>query len=44
MDVAGASRKPTPVLVTQLVVLVRFVWLGKAALRGFQARPAAMVS
>jgi hypothetical protein len=41
--VAAPTQKETPFLVTQLVVLALFVWLGRAALKGFSAAPAAMV-
>jgi len=37
--VAAPTQKEPPFLVTQLVVLVLFVWLGKAAVSGFRAAP-----
>jgi hypothetical protein len=38
---AAPTQKEPPFLVAHLVVLALFVWLGRAALRGFQAKPAA---
>ncbi|MGH7519551.1 MAG: hypothetical protein ACREOC_19125 [Gemmatimonadales bacterium] len=40
---AAPTQKEPPFLVTQLVVLALFVWLGRAAVKGFGAEPAAMV-
>jgi len=40
---AAPTQKEPPFLVTQLVVLALFVWLGRAALKGFRGEPAAMV-
>jgi hypothetical protein len=37
--VAAPTQKEPPFLVTQLVVLVLFVWLGRAADSGFRAAP-----
>jgi len=39
--VAAPTQKEPPFLVTQLIVLALFVWLGRAALRGFRAESAA---
>jgi hypothetical protein len=39
---AAPTQKEPPFLVAQLVVLALLVWLGRAALRGFRAKPAAM--
>lgn len=39
---AAPTQKEPPFLVTQLVVLAVFVWLGREAIRGFRAEPAAM--
>jgi hypothetical protein len=39
--VAAPTQKEPPFLVTQLVVLVLFIWLGRAAVRGFRAESAA---
>ncbi len=41
--VAAPTQKEPPFLVTQLVVLALFVWLGRAAVRGFRAESAATV-
>ena len=41
--VAAPTQKEPPFLVTQLVVLALFVWLGRAALKGFRAPSAARV-
>ena len=41
--VSAPTQKEPPFLVTQLLVLALFVWLGRAALRGFRAEPAARV-
>jgi hypothetical protein len=41
--VIAPTQKEPPFLVTQLVVLALFVWLGRAAVRGFRAEPAARV-
>lgn len=35
--VAAPTRKEPPFLVTQLLVVALFVWLGRAALKGFPA-------
>jgi hypothetical protein len=40
--VAAPTQKEPPFVVTQLLVLVLFVWLGRAALKGFRGRPSAM--
>jgi len=40
---AAPTQKEPPFLVTQLVVLALFVWLGRAALKKFCGQPAAMV-
>src|SRR6266542_1628922 len=40
---AAPTQKEPPFLVTQLVVLALFVWLGRAALKGFRGQLAAMV-
>jgi len=37
--VAAPTQSEPPFLVTQLVVLALFVWLGRAAVRGFRAEP-----
>jgi hypothetical protein len=39
--VAAPTGKESPFLVTQLVVLALFVWLGRAAYKGFPAEPRA---
>ena len=39
--VLAPTQKEPPFLVTQLVVLALFGWLGRAAVRGFRAQPAA---
>jgi hypothetical protein len=39
--VAAPTQKEPPFLVTQLVVLALFLWLGRAALRGFSRPPSA---
>jgi len=39
---AAPTQKEPPFLVTQLVVLGLFVWLGRAAVKGFRAESAAM--
>jgi len=39
--VAAPTQTEPPFLVTQLIVLALFVWLGKAALKGFRAESAA---
>jgi hypothetical protein len=39
--VAAPQQKEPPFLVTQLVVLALFVWLGRAAVKGFRAEPGA---
>jgi hypothetical protein len=39
--VAALTQKEPPFLVAQLVVLVLFVWLGRAAVKGFRAESAA---
>jgi hypothetical protein len=36
---AAPTQKEPPFLVTQLVVLALFVWLGRAAMKGFRAAP-----
>ncbi len=41
LRVAAPTQKEPPFLVTQLIVLALFVWLGRAALKGFP-RPTAM--
>ena len=38
--VAAPTQKEPPFLVTQIVVLALFVWLGRAAVRGFRAESA----
>ena len=38
--VAAPTQKEPPFLLTQLVVLALFVWLGRAALKGFRAESA----
>jgi len=40
---AAPHQKEPPFLVTQLVVLALFIWLGRAALKGFRGESAAMV-
>jgi hypothetical protein len=40
---AAPHQKEPPFLVTQLIVLVMFVWLGKAAIKGFRAESAVRV-
>jgi hypothetical protein len=40
--VAAPTQKEPPFVVTQLLVLVLFVWLGRAALKGFRGGPSAM--
>jgi hypothetical protein len=35
--VAAPTQKEPPFVVTQLVVLALFLWLGRAAVRGFRA-------
>ncbi len=40
---AAPTQKEPPFVVTQLVALVLFIWLGWAATKGFRARPAATV-
>lgn len=42
--VAAPTQKEPPFLVAQLVVLALFLWLGRAAVRGFRAAPAAMAA
>lgn len=42
VGISPTQREP-PFLATQLVVLALFVWLGRAAMKGFRAEPAAMV-
>ena len=37
--VAAPTQKEPPLLVTQLLVLALFVWLGRAAVKGFRAQP-----
>jgi hypothetical protein len=39
--VVAPTQKEPPFLVTQLVVLVVFLWLGRAAVKGFRAESAA---
>jgi hypothetical protein len=39
--VAAPTQKEPPFLVTQLVVLGLFIWLGRAAMRGFRTEAAA---
>jgi hypothetical protein len=41
--IAAPQQKEPPFLVTQLIVLALFVWLGRATVRGFRAAPGAMV-
>ncbi len=41
--VIAPTQKEPPFLVTQLVVLALFVWLGRAAVTGFRAESAARV-
>jgi hypothetical protein len=38
--VSAPTQKEPPFLVTQLVVLALFIWLGRAAVRGFRAESA----
>jgi hypothetical protein len=40
--VSAPTQKEPPFLVTQLIVLALFIWLGRAASRGFSAQSAAM--
>jgi hypothetical protein len=40
---SAPTQKEPPFLVTQLVVLALFIWLGRAALKGFRAESASMV-
>jgi len=40
---AAPTQKEPPFLVTQLIVLALFVWLGRAAVKGFRAESAGMV-
>ena len=40
--VAAPTQKEPPFVVTQLIVLVLFIWLGRAALKGFRGESAAM--
>ena len=39
---AAPTQKEPPFLVTQLLVLALFVWLGRAAVKGFRAEAVAM--
>jgi hypothetical protein len=39
--VLAPTQKEPPFLVTQLLLLALFVWLGRAAVRGFRAKPSA---
>jgi hypothetical protein len=39
---AAPTQKEPPFLVTHLGVLALFGWLGRAAVKGFRAEPAAM--
>jgi hypothetical protein len=39
--VAAPNQNEPPFVVTQLVVLAMFVWLGRAAVKGFRGSPAA---
>jgi hypothetical protein len=39
--VAAPTQKEPPFLVTQLIVLALFIWLGRAARRGFRAESVA---
>ncbi len=39
--VLAPTQKEPPFLVTQLVVLALFVWMGRAAVKGFRPLPAA---
>lgn len=41
INAAPTQREP-PFLLTQLVVLALFVWLGRAAVKGFRAEPGAV--
>jgi hypothetical protein len=38
--VLAPTQKEPPFLVTQLIVLALFVWMGRAAVRGFRLQPA----
>jgi hypothetical protein len=40
--VTAPHQKEPPFVVTQLLVLVLFVWLGRAAVKGFRAQPGVM--
>ena len=40
---SAPTQKEPPFLVTQLIVLALFIWLGRAALKGFRAESASMV-
>ncbi len=40
---SAPTQKEPPFVVTQLVVLALFIWLGRAALKGFRAKSASMV-
>ena len=40
--VSAPTQKEMPFVVTQVIVLALFVWLGRAALRGFTAQAAAV--
>jgi hypothetical protein len=42
--VAAPTQKEPPFIVTQLIVMALFVWLGRAALKGFRPASAAKVS
>jgi hypothetical protein len=42
--VSAPTQKEPPFLVTQLVVLALFVWLGRAAFKGFGAEPRVKVA
>jgi hypothetical protein len=42
--VAAPTQQEPPFLVTQLVVLALFVWLGRAAVKGFAAAPRAQTA
>ena len=41
--VAAPQQKEPPFLVTQLIVLALFVWLGRAAVKGFRTEPGGMM-
>jgi len=41
--VAAPTQQEPPFVVTQLLVLALFVWLGRAAVKGFRAEPGSMV-